>query len=647
MLTHLKRLKHRLSSPPPPPSSVTKYKITVTQPANGKIEVSPALPADGKVDKGSEFTFTFSANTNYKVKELIINGITYSNVTDNTITQKVKIEKDTAVSAAVEAEASLGTKYKITVTQPANGKIDVSPALPADGKVDKGSEFTFTLSANTGYKVKELIINGITYSNVTDNTITQKIKIEKNTAVSAAVEEEANPTPDTGIFTDTQGNKVTIIPIKDGNEQIQSYELKGAVYIEDFNSEEFKNTLKKLDGKELNTAQLNINCFKQNSAAGTFTATDINPDLLENILTIGTEYNFSNFKLNNQTPNDNLIEILFGSDATNYFDISDLAKFSFNKEFKLQENSTVVLGGLPLQEDKIQYDKAQYITIDELVSVIKQKHFKNFQIKNIGLRRNIKTILPYLTDGTFQDKEIEGKGVEFAHSWRYSCDSEYFTGYLGSGEGDILTLTQVKEISKRYPYNGARLQNVTLTGIDTKNIQEGELDGIMKTSSLDNITFKDSDFSKVIMKSVNSHGYLKFEDTTLPQGMGNTTSDNIVLKNVTFSKEEFENIGTFEDLPYITPEIRENLTIYGEIKSSPLKSLTQEQIEKLKKDQQKPNKMPTNYTGPIEIYNRLIYIYKGEAKTINGNTNPNYQGSIQKQQSQLLALLQAQNKSRG
>ena len=100
-----KKPKSRPSSPPPP-SSVTKYKITVTQPENGNIEVKPDLPADGKVDKGSELTFTPSANTGYKVKELIINGITYSDVTDNSITKKVKIEKNTAVSAVVEAEAS-------------------------------------------------------------------------------------------------------------------------------------------------------------------------------------------------------------------------------------------------------------------------------------------------------------------------------------------------------------------------------------------------------------------------------------------------------------------------------------------------------------------------------------------------------------
>ena len=100
-----------------------KLKVTVTQPSNGKVEVSPALPADGKVDKGSELTFTLSANTGYKVKELTINGITYSDVTDNTITKKVKIEKDTVISAAVEKEANPTpvTKYKVTITQPTNG----------------------------------------------------------------------------------------------------------------------------------------------------------------------------------------------------------------------------------------------------------------------------------------------------------------------------------------------------------------------------------------------------------------------------------------------------------------------------------------------------------------------------------------------
>ena len=125
--------------------------------------------------------------------------------------------------------------------------------------------------------------------------------------------------------------------------------------------------------------------------------------------------------------------------------------------------------------------------------------------------------------------------------------------------------------------------------------------------------------------------------------MSDTVTDNLILKNVTFPKEEILK-EPFAKIPYIVPNINNNLKIYGDIKNSPLKGKNPEQLEELV-----PQKnMPENYTGSLEIYNKLKkYIYRGEAKTINGNPNPNYHGSIQKQQSQLLALLQTQNKSRG
>ena len=102
------------------------------------------------------------------------------------------------------------------------------------------------------------------------------------------------------------------------------------------------------------------------------------------------------------------------------------------------------------------------------------------------------------------------------------------------------------------------------------------------------------------------------------------------------SLKEFYKIGTFEDLPYATPIIGEDLTIYGEVKNSPLKDLTQEQIEKLKNDPQRPREMPSIYKGSQEIYDRLKYIYRGESHTKEFG---NLQGSIQKPQDTFLALL--------
>jgi|GEM_PF-3132892 len=520
--------------------------------------------------------------------------------------------------------------------------------------VDTATELTFTLSAHTNYKVKTLTINGTTYSAVTDNTITQKVKIEKNTAVSAMLEAESNPTPDAGTFTDTQGNNVTIEPVKAYGGEITGYRLAGDIYIEELNSETFKAKLNTLNGKELYTDSLNINCFtSQNS---TITAKEITPELLTGVLTIGKEKNFSAFKLNNKTADNSPIEIPFESTIEKPFDISDLAKFSFSKDFKLTENSELVLGGLPLQEDETENDKAKYVTIDELVRVIKQKHFKNFKIKNIGLRGNIKTILPYLTDGTFQGKEIEGKGVEFAHSWRYSCDEGYFTGYQGNGKNDILTLNQVKEISKRYPYNGARLQNVTLTGINTKNIQEGELDGIIKTSSLDNIIFKDSDLSKVVMESINSLGYLKFENTILPQAIPGSTFQKLILKNATLP-EELKTTPLKKILDRFPTEIG-TLKIYN-LQGRFLDQYTEEEIKQVKKKWQNygnmPGGVPSRYAGPQDVWNKLKLLlqegkttkthFTNEDLTDVDNDNINF-SAIKKPQDTFLALI-GKNNSRG
>ncbi len=457
----------------------------------------------------------------------------------------------------------------------------------------------------------------------------------------------------------------TAIIVKNNNSE---YSIKGSIYIDNIGKLEAElDSLTELNGKTINTSALNIDCFetKKEQISGqsittrntknqaiTYISKKITPDILKKVLELKKSRNFTTLTLNNN----GTISIPFESTIEKPFNISDLAKFSFSKDFKLTENSELVLGGLPLQEDETENDKAKYVTIDELVRVIKQKHFKNFKIKNIGLRGNIKTILPYLTDGTFQGKEIEGKGVEFAHSWRYSCDEGYFTGYQGSGKNDILTLNQVKEISKRYPYNGARLQNVTLTGINTKNIQEGELDGIIKTSSLDNIIFKDSDLSKVVMESINSLGYLKFENTILPQAIPGSTFQKLILKNATLP-EELKTTPLKKILDRFPTEIG-TLKIYN-LQGRFLDKYTEEEIKQVKKQWQNygnmPGGVPSRYAGPQDVWNKLKLLlqegkttkthFTNEDLTDVDNNNINF-SAIQKPQDTFLALL-GNNNSRG
>ena len=124
--------------------------------------------------------------------------------------------------------------------------------------------------------------------------------------------------------------------------------------------------------------------------------------------------------------------------------------------------------------------------------------------------------------------------------------------------------------------------------------------------------------------------------------MAGSTTDNLILKNITLPKEQFGSGEEYEfdDLTYNVPNIKHNLEIYGKIKNSILDGATDEQLDSLV-----PQKnMPPKYKGSEEIYNRLKKIFRGEAQNKDFG---NYQGSIQKRQSQLLALLQTQSKSCG
>ena len=517
------------------------------------------------------------------------------------------------------------------------------PALPADGMVNTGSEFTFTLSANAGYKVKALTIGDAIYSDVTDNTITQKVKIEKETAVSATLEAEASPTPETGIFTDTQGNKVTIKPVEDYYGEVTGYRLMGDIYIEEINSEAFKAKLDTLNGKDLYTDSLNINCFtNQNS---TITPVTITPEMLNDILEVGT--NFSDFKLNNKL-GDKIVEVELLSATNNYFDITKFAKFNLNSEFKLKEGSKILLKGnrktnMPGTEDHTEYPK-----VKELLRLINEPIFKNkITVGNVQLAGNVKDLLPYLVPGPNKIKEEDG-GIIFGNANIIPCEGELWTGFNGwisnTQKETVLKIDELKELCKRTKGHSIYVRNAVIENLDSKDSNQIQ-DITFLRSKLANVSFKDSDLSKIEINRAQIQGDLKFENTTLPKSMAHSITDNLILKNITLPKEQFGpgKEYEFDDLPYNVPDIKDSLEIYGEIKDSILKDAIPEQLDSLV-----PQKnMPENYTGPIEMYNKLKkYIFRGEAKTINGNPNPNYHGSIQKQQSQLLALLQTQNKSR-
>ena len=290
-------------------------------------------------------------------------------------------------------------------------------------------------------------------------------------------------------------------------------------------------------------------------------------------------------------------------------------------------------------EDETDYPKAS-----ELVKLIENPKLKdNIIVGSVQIAGKLNKLLPLLANGTIKEKTPNS--IIFGNANIIPCSGPLWTGFNGwisdTQKESVLKIDELKELCKRTKGHEVYIRNAIIENLNSKDSNQIQ-DIIFLNSNLANVNFKDSDLSKITINRAQIQGNLKFENTTLPKKMSQTVTGNLILKNVTIPKEEILK-EPFAKITYIVPTIKNNLEIHGYIKNSPLEGKGSEELKKLEPQEN----MPENYTGSLEIYNKLKYIYHGEAKTINGNQNPNYHGSIQKQQSQLLALLQAQNKSRG
>ena len=539
--------------------------------------------------------------------------------------------------------------------------------------VDTATELTFTLSAHTNYKVKTLTINGTTYSAVTDNTITQKVKIEKNTAVSAMLEAESNPTPDAGTFTDTQGNNVTIAPVKAYGGEITGYRLTGDIYIEELNSEAFKAKLNTLNGQELYTGSLNINCFKSNPAqtgAGTYISKEITPELLKGVLELKKARKFSTLKLNNETPN-GTIKILFESTVEKPFDITDLTKFSFSDNFKLENNSNIILGSTAeKQTSPSDHDITPYPNVRELLTLLNNEKFKGYiTVKDVYITGNVKDLLPLLVEPG-RIKEVNG-GIKFLNVKEFTCPGPNVTEYDGGKNNTkSLPVEQLIEFHKRTNEmydtvieknaRSVRWFNLVLENINTTAMNEEQLNFLHFKEDFfsGNILFKNSNLSKIDMLGVQGKtATITFEETILPRNIGKSLLATLILKNATLP-EELKTTPIKKILGRIPKEIG-TLKIYN-LQGRFLDQYTDEEIKQVKKQWQnygnEAGSAPARYAGPQDVWNKLkLLLREGETTETHftnedltdvDNNNINF-SAIQKPQDTFLALLQNQGKAHG
>ena len=141
--------------------SAGEYKVTYSQPANGKLTAS--VESDTQVNGGTKVAFTAEPNEGYEIDEWTVNGHSVAN-SSSTYTLNVTENSTVAVTFKAMVPVSAvrnGRNGSIAIT--ANGK------TITDGYVSSGSDVTFTVTPeNTDDMVQAWQVNGSTVAEMTD-----------------------------------------------------------------------------------------------------------------------------------------------------------------------------------------------------------------------------------------------------------------------------------------------------------------------------------------------------------------------------------------------------------------------------------------------------------------------------------------------
>ncbi len=149
---------------------VTSHTITTSSGANGSIHPSKRIT----VKHGGNQTYTITANTGYKIQDVKVDEVSVGPVTSYTFSN---VTKPKVISATFEA-----THHVITASAGMNGSI--SPL----GKVlvPRGESQTFVITANAGYRIRYVRVNGVLIEPVTSYTFLEVTKAHTISAVFVA-----------------------------------------------------------------------------------------------------------------------------------------------------------------------------------------------------------------------------------------------------------------------------------------------------------------------------------------------------------------------------------------------------------------------------------------------------------------------------
>jgi hypothetical protein len=202
-------VNHILPTDPP-----TTYTITTNAGANGAI--SPTLAT---ANAGDSQTFTISPDTGYHVDDVHVDGVSVGAVTTYTFSA---LDADHSISASFAVDT-----FTIQASAGPGGVISPPEAVG----IPYGGSYTFTMTPNTGYKISDVVIDGI--SKGTIDTYTFSDVTADHTIDAAFTGDNQDPIADAGPDqTVDEGQTVTLsglnsIDVDDGIAAFQWRQIQG------------------------------------------------------------------------------------------------------------------------------------------------------------------------------------------------------------------------------------------------------------------------------------------------------------------------------------------------------------------------------------------------------------------------------------
>jgi hypothetical protein len=158
---------------------VTNYTITSSADANGSISPFGAQT----VAAGGSLTFTITSADGYHIADVLVDNVSVGTPTSYPFTA---VAGNHTISATFEADV-VASDYFITPTAGANGTI-----TPPDAQlVVVGTPMTFDIAADPTYRIKEVLVDGISVG--TPSSYTFANAIAGNHTISATFEADVVP----------------------------------------------------------------------------------------------------------------------------------------------------------------------------------------------------------------------------------------------------------------------------------------------------------------------------------------------------------------------------------------------------------------------------------------------------------------------